>query len=75
MKLRSEVDIMNDIVNLIQTVGFPIAICLYLLWRNREQDENRREETEKFIEALNRNTLVLQKLCDRLGVENEVKEQ
>ena len=62
----------SDIVQIISTVGFPIAMCLALLWYIKDITEKHKEETEKFTDALNNNTLVLQKLCDSLGEEREV---
>lgn len=62
----------GDIVQIISTVGFPIAMCLALLWYIKDITEKHKEETEKFTDALNNNTLVLQKLCDSLGEEREV---
>lgn len=60
------------IIQIISTVGFPITMCVALLWYIKEQSNNHKQETEKFTEALNNNTLVLQKLCDSIGVEREV---
>lgn len=62
----------GDVVQIISTVGFPIAMCLALLWYIKDITEKHKEETEKFTDALNNNTLVLQKLCDSLGEEREV---
>ena len=62
------------ITQIISTVGFPIAMCCVLLWYIKTLNDVRKEETEKFTDALNKNTLVLQKLCDKMGVEREVKE-
>lgn len=59
------------IITAISTVGFPIVMCLILLKFQRDQSAEHKEETEKFTEALNKNTLVLQKLCDKIGVEND----
>lgn len=64
---------MADIVTLVTNLGFPIAICLLLMWYIREITIKHEEETKRFTEALNNNTLVLQKLCDALDVEREVK--
>lgn len=62
----------SAITQVISTVGFPIAMCCALFWYIKDISEKGKEETEKFTEALNQNTLVLQKLCDKLGVEREV---
>lgn len=60
------------IIQIISTVGFPIAMCVALLWHIKDMADKHKQETEKFTEALNNNTLVLQKLCDSFGVEREV---
>ena len=62
----------GTIVQIISTVGFPIAMCVALLWHIQDIADKHKQETEKFTEALNNNTLVLQKLCDTIGVEREV---
>lgn len=60
------------ITQIVSTVGFPITMCVALLWYIKEISDKHKQETEKFTEALNNNTLVLQKLCDTIGVEREV---
>ena len=61
----------GTIVQIISTVGFPIAMCVALLLHIQDMADKHKQETEKFTEALNNNTLVLQKLCDTIGVERE----
>lgn len=56
----------NMILQAITSVGFPIVMCLMLMWYVKEISNKHKEESDKFAEALNNNTLVLQKLCDRL---------
>lgn len=54
-----------DILTAISTVGFPIVCCGALFWfMNKTQKEN--------TEALNNNTLVMQRLCDKLDVDGVV---
>ena len=60
---------MNMILQAITSVGFPIVMCLMLMWYVKEMSSKHKEESDKFAEALNANTLVLQKLCDRLDIE------
>lgn len=62
----------GNITQIISTVGFPIAMSVALLWCIKDMTDKHKQETEKFTEALNNNTLVLQKLCDTIGVEREV---
>lgn len=63
---------MNDIVTLISTVGFPIAMCIGMGYYLVKKDEAHNTESKEFTEALNKNTLVLQQLCDKLEMK-EVK--
>ena len=62
----------GTIIQIVSTVGFPIAMCVALLWHIQDMADKHKQETEKFTEALNNNTLVLQKLSDTIGVEREV---
>lgn len=62
----------NDISGLISTVGFPIGMCLIMCYYINKINEAHKDETDKFAEALNNNTLVLQKLCDKLDSEVNV---
>lgn len=59
----------NDLATLISTLGFPIAMCLIMCYYINKINDAHKEETDKFAEALNNNTLVLQKLCDKLDSE------
>lgn len=63
------------ILQAITTVGFPIVMCLILMWYVMKSNESHKEETKDFTDALNRNTLVLQKLCDKLDIEMEEKNE
>ena len=62
-----------DIISLITNLGFPIGVCLMLMWYIKDLSAKHLTETKEFTEALNQNTLVLQKLCDTLGIERETK--
>ena len=65
---------LTGITTVISTVGFPIAICLILLWYVYKLSEMHKEETKEFTEALNKNTLALQKLSDMIGEGNSNEE-
>ena len=62
---------MADIVTLVTNLGFPIAVCLMLMWYIKDITVKHQDESKEFTDALNRNTIVLQKLCDALDVERE----
>ena len=59
---------MNDIIQIIQTVGFPISACVamgfyvkYITFKDEVK------------EALNNNTIALTKLAERLGDNDDCK--
>lgn len=58
---------MQDIVNAISTVGFPIAMCIILLYEIKQMTEAHKEETNSLKDALNNNTVVLEKILTKLG--------
>lgn len=75
---------MNEILTAITTVGFPIVMCGVLAYyikythdHHREDikklNEEHKEETEVLSTAINNNTLVMQKLVDKMceSEENE----
>ena len=71
-----------DFLNIFQSFGFPCACLVAVGWyvkhitdqfrddvKSIQKEDN--EKSNKMIEAYNKNTLVLQKLCDKIGVEME----
>lgn len=56
----------QSMVELISQVGFPIAVCLICFWYINKIQGNHKEEIDSMKEALNNNTIVLQKLVDKL---------
>lgn len=58
---------MENIVSIITQLGFPVAMCLLLFWYITKKDEAHKEEIDKMSEAVNNNTIVMQKLIDKLG--------
>ena len=53
---------LNDIIQAISTVGFPIIACLFFLWQNKVQADRSAAQIDKMNEALQQNTLALQEL-------------
>lgn len=71
-------DYLTALSDLISTVGFPIvcfgASAWYVKYREDKNDDKIKnlttlhdEENKRMVEALNNNTLALQKLTDMLG--------
>ena len=69
---------MNDVVQIVSTLGFPIAMCIgacffikYLFDTfTKQQEEMRKEHKEEVLKlqaSLDNNTLALQKLIDKIG--------
>ena len=67
-----EIDVL---LQAIATLGFPIVMCVALLWEIKDMTTKHQEETKLFSDSMNKNTLVLQKLCDVLGVDREENEE
>ena len=62
----------SDVLNAVSTVGFPIVMCLLLLYVIYKQNEEHKEEMNKMNESLANNTLAIQRLTDILeGRDNE----
>lgn len=56
----------NVIVQAVSTVGFPIIIALILIYIIWKIEENHKTEMNSMITAVSNNTLVLQKLVDKI---------
>lgn len=61
----------QQILTAISTVGFPIVMCCICCWYVKYQNDQHKEETEKLSAAIHNNTLVMTKLIDKLGKEDE----
>ena len=60
----------NIIMQAISTLGFPIVVAAALFWKMNRQDQDHKEEMQKVTEAVNNNTLALQKLVDKWEVKS-----
>ena len=74
---------MDAWVSVIESLGFPIAMCVVCVFalkyifdmfmkKSEQEAQLHKEEVNTMTEALNNNTIVLQKLCDKLGVEESL---
>lgn len=57
----------STIVQIMSSLGFPIACCVALFWQNNKLNESHKEETAKLNEAINNNTIALNHLIDCVG--------
>lgn len=58
---------MDAIIQVVQTLGFPIAVAIALFWQNTKMQDQHKEEMAKITEALNNNTIALTELKDKIG--------
>lgn len=70
----------QSILQAVTTVGFPIVCCGAMMWyvkystdQNRDEvsklNEQHRQEMTEVTQAINNNTMALQKLCDHMQSE------
>lgn len=59
-------EVMNELVALISNVGFPIFACIMMFKAMEKEREDHKEESEKWVEALNNNTNVMKTLISKL---------
>lgn len=59
---------MNEVVSLIGTVGFPIAMCLIVCWYAYKKDSSHKEEIDKLSDAVHAQTLSIQRLVDKIDL-------
>lgn len=58
---------MNDIVNIISTIGFPCAMSILLFYYLQKETENHRAETESLKDAINKLEIAITTLINKLG--------
>lgn len=63
----------TTITQFISTLGFPIAVCIICFWYINKREEQHKDEITQLSAAINNNTLVMQKLVDRLGDNDDNK--
>lgn len=72
----------NGIASVISSLGFPIVMCIILVWYIKDSNDKQRQQIKEIndqhssemsgiTEALNNNTLVIQKLCDKMDLNNK----
>ena len=58
---------MDEVIQIVRELGFPIACVVALFWQNNHLQEQHREDLSKVTEAINNNTAATQALKDRIG--------
>lgn len=60
-------DFLNAIIEIINQVGFPIACVVAMFWQMEKERKSHADESAAWVEALNRNTNVMERILDRLN--------
>ena len=55
------------ITTLISNMGFPIACVIALFWYLNKEREEHKAETQKLSDAINNNTLVMERILSKVG--------
>lgn len=63
--------VVATISQLVSNLGFPIACVCVMFWQQNEERKNHAAESEKWVEALNRNTIAIEQLCSEIGARND----
>lgn len=56
----------QPIITAISTVGFPIVICLIMVYINETQDKRHNDEINTLKSSLENNTIAITKLIEKL---------
>lgn len=56
----------TEIVNMISTVGFPIAMCIMLCWYVKSTNDSYRQDIKSLQQSIDNNTAVMNKIIDKL---------
>ena len=65
-EVRIVESVLDVIISFIQNVGFPIACVVAMFWMWDRERQEHKAEAEKWAEAINNNTRVMEKLVERL---------
>lgn len=56
----------NSATQLISSVGFPIALCVYMINTMQKQSENHKSEINELSKTIENNTIALVKLVEKI---------
>lgn len=65
---------MNDLSNFISTVGFPIVVSVAMFYQNNILSSSYQQMTKELQAKIEANTLILQRLIDKLDHDELLKE-
>ena len=64
---------LETIIQVISTVGFPIAKCIALVFQGVRILESLQNQIKELRTTINNSNLVMQRILDKLGVDEDVE--
>ena len=61
-------DVVTLVTNIVSNVGFPIACVAVMFYQMEQERKSHKEESDKWVEAINNNTKVMEKVLEKVGV-------
>ena len=58
----------TTITSIVSNVGFPIACVAVMFYQMEQERKSHKEESDKWVEAINNNTKVMEKVLEKVGV-------
>ena len=58
---------MEEVVNLFSNLAVPVACLIVTFWLWNKEREDHKGEQKELTQAISNNTLVIQKLIDKMG--------
>lgn len=65
----------QTVISAISSLGFPIVCCLIVLYMYWKSDQTHKAEVDKLSEAVQNNTVVMEKILERLEVKKDELEK
>ena len=61
-------EVVSVVTNIVSNVGFPIACVAVMFYQMEQERKSHKEESDKWVEAINNNTKVMEKVLEKVGV-------
>lgn len=61
----------QTVISAISSLGFPVVCCLIILYMYWKSDQTHKAEVDKLSEAVQNNTIVMEKILERLEVKKD----
>ena len=61
-------EVVSMVTSIVSNVGFPIACVAVMFYQMEQERKSHKEESDKWVEAINNNTKVMEKVLEKVGV-------